>query len=280
MTAYGEIAHHGLLSAEDQQLVSAAATSVTVQRSNHEEFSAEPAGLSSVVEQTSSIDALLHGAYEGDVSFGELSRHGNFGLGTVQHLDGEMLCLDGEFLQVRADGSVHGIPPETLTPFAVMCHFDPDQSYELTSPHTWEALQQQFDEISDNRLVQAFRIEAFFDWVSLRSVPRQYRPYPPLSAVTATQTNWQAEQVQGTIIGFRFPSSLQGLEVPGIHLHFISADRKIGGHVTDLLLQSGVVQVQQLSELHVEVPEGIHVAEADNSEEVAAAIRGVEGHSS
>jgi hypothetical protein len=122
MTAYGEIAHHGLLSVEDQQLVSAAATSVTVQRSNHEEFSAEPAELSSVVEQTSSIDALLHGAYEGDVSFGELSRHGNFGLGTVQHLDGEMLCLDGEFLQVRADGSVHGIPPETLTPFAVMCH--------------------------------------------------------------------------------------------------------------------------------------------------------------
>jgi acetolactate decarboxylase len=113
----------------------------------------------------------------------------------------------------------------------------------------------------------------------LRSVPRQYPPYPPLSTVTATQTTWQAEQVQGTIIGFRFPSSLQGLEVAGIHLHFISADRKIGGHVTGLLLQSGVLQVQQLSELHVEVPEGIQVTEADSSEEAAAAIRGVEGHS-
>jgi acetolactate decarboxylase len=277
MTSHGEVAHHGLLFVDDHDLVAAASSAVTVRRVNKDDFSAEGSDLRGVVEQSSSIDALLRGAYEGDVTFGELSRHGNFGLGTVQYLDGEMLCLDGEFLQVRSDASVHRIAPETLSPFAVMCHFEAQMTYTLEGPMTWEQLQQQFDTISDSRLVQAFRIDAVLEWVCLRSVPRQYPPYPPLSEVTKNQTNWKAEQVVGSIIGFRFPTSLQGLEVAGIHLHFISQDRTTGGHVTDLLLQSGELQVQELSELHVEVPEGVHVAAADDSERTAEAIRIVEG---
>jgi len=278
LTAHGEIAHHGLLSVDDHHLISAASPrALKVKRTSLKEFSAEPEGLPGLVEQTSSIDALLHGAYEGDLSFAELSRHGDFGLGTVQHLDGEMLCVDGEFLQVRADGSVHSIAPEMLTPFAVMCYFKPEASYTLVEALSWEDLQLQFQQISNDDLIQAFRIEALLDWVGLRSVPRQYPPYPPLSEVTAVQTAWRVEQVSGTIIGFRFPTALQGIEVAGIHLHFISEDHKIGGHVTDLLLHSGVLQVQQLSELHVEVPQGVHVAAEDTSRETADAIRAVEG---
>ncbi|MEX0768808.1 MAG: acetolactate decarboxylase [Microthrixaceae bacterium] len=281
MTAHGEIAHHGLLSSDDHHLATAASSRLLkVERTSLKEFSAEPPGQSGLVEQTSSIDALLHGAYAGDVSFGELARHGDFGLGTVQHLDGEMLCVDGDFLQVQSDGSVHSIDPEMLTPFAVMCRFEPEASYTLSSLLSWEDLQQQFQRISNDDFIQAFRIEAVLDWVSLRSVPRQYPPYPPLSEVTQMQTSWRVEHVSGTIIGFRFPAVLQGIEVAGIHLHFISEDRSVGGHVTDLLLKSGILSIQQLGELHVEVPAGVHVAAEDTSSETAAAIRAVEGQTS
>ncbi len=54
--------------------------------------------------QTSTVDALLEGKYEGDVSFAELGDRGDFGLGTFDALDGEMICLDGTFFQVKADG--------------------------------------------------------------------------------------------------------------------------------------------------------------------------------
>jgi acetolactate decarboxylase len=50
-----------------------------------------------VIFQTSTIDALLDGAYDGDVSFRELREHGAFGLGTLDALDGEMIALDGRF---------------------------------------------------------------------------------------------------------------------------------------------------------------------------------------
>src|SRR5690349_2976825 len=70
--------------------------------------------------QTSTLAALLDGAYEGDVSFRELARHGDFGLGTVQHLDGEMIAVDGVFHVARADGRVSLIDPDERTPFAVV----------------------------------------------------------------------------------------------------------------------------------------------------------------
>ena len=50
---------------------------------------------SSEIYQTSTMGALLGGVYEGDVTIGELLRHGDFGLGTFNRLDGEMLVLDG-----------------------------------------------------------------------------------------------------------------------------------------------------------------------------------------
>lgn len=300
MDAHDQIAEHGLLSVQDHHLVHAARGTgrVVVHRQDlaafeHESPSddgpsheglahdglahdGESTGTVGLVEQTSSIDALLHGAYEGDVTFEELARHGDLGIGTVQHLDGEMLALDGEFLQVRADGTVHRIDPSTATPFAVVCWFHPGETRTL-GPMSWSALGDELDVISDPELVQAVRLEADLDHISLRSVPRQSRPYPPLAEVVAHQTNWDAHDVRGTIVGFRFPATLQGIEAAGLHLHFVSEDRMIGGHVTDLRLRSGVLQIEQLSELHVEVPRGVHVAAADGGADLADAIRAVEG---
>jgi acetolactate decarboxylase len=41
------------------------------------------------------MGALLAGVYDGNVTIRELLRHGDFGLGTFNALDGEMLVLDG-----------------------------------------------------------------------------------------------------------------------------------------------------------------------------------------
>src|SRR3712207_8727433 len=59
--------------------------------------------------QTSTIEALLDGNYEGDVSFAELEERGDFGLGTFDALDGEMIALDGDFYQVGADGRAYAV---------------------------------------------------------------------------------------------------------------------------------------------------------------------------
>ena len=47
------------------------------------------------ITQVSVIDALMIGRYDGVMPIPELLRHGDFGVGTLDHLDGEMIILDG-----------------------------------------------------------------------------------------------------------------------------------------------------------------------------------------
>jgi alpha-acetolactate decarboxylase len=56
--------------------------------------------------QVSTAAALVEGIYQGAVRVGTLREHGDLGLGTFENLDGEMVVVDGQFFQVRADGSV------------------------------------------------------------------------------------------------------------------------------------------------------------------------------
>jgi hypothetical protein len=45
------------------------------------------------VFQVSTINALLEGVYDGDTTVEDLLRHGDFGVGTFDALDGEMVVL-------------------------------------------------------------------------------------------------------------------------------------------------------------------------------------------
>ena len=57
--------------------------------------------------QSSTINALLEGVYNGDLTYGELRQHGDFGLGTFNALDDERVALDGESFQVKSDDVFH-----------------------------------------------------------------------------------------------------------------------------------------------------------------------------
>ena len=73
-----------------------------------------------VLFQTSTIDALLEGVYDGDITFGELKEHGDFGLGTFNGLDGEMLELDGNVYQIKTDGVAYPVDESMSTPFSAV----------------------------------------------------------------------------------------------------------------------------------------------------------------
>src|ERR1700760_964701 len=86
------------------------------------------------VYQTSTMGALLEGIYDGDVTIAELLTHGDFGLGTFNHLDGEMVVLDGVCYHLRADGTATVASDNDLTPFAVVLPFHPNITMRITEP--------------------------------------------------------------------------------------------------------------------------------------------------
>ena len=208
--------------------------------------------------QVSTIDALLAGVYDGHMALGDLRRHGDFGLGTFDRLDGEMIFLDGAFYKVRADGVVTRPPDSETTPFAAVTWFSPNHSRSITGPISGPDLEKLIDQIvPDQNLFCAIRVEGTFKKLRVRSVPAQTKPYPPLVEVTKNQTIFDFENVKGTLVGFRSPAFVKGLNVPGYHIHFLSEDKKLGGHVLELSVKEGTLEVDsKVQWLSVFLPSG------------------------
>lgn len=218
---------------------------------------AEPADSSrDILYQASTINALLAGGYDGALSCGELTRHGDFGLGTFEALDGEMVVLDRTVYQVRSDGAVQAVGPAILTPFANVTFFDPDETFELRGIESLVQLQKEIERRLVNRnIFYAIRIDGLFDSVKVRSVPKQAKPYPRLTEAVKNQSVFELKAVQGSLVGFWCPEFVQGLNVPGFHLHFLSEDRRRGGHLLDCRLKEGKLSLDLTAGFTLQLPE-------------------------
>jgi acetolactate decarboxylase len=231
-----------------------------------------------VLFQASTIGALLDGGFEGDLSFAELAEHGDLGLGTLNHLDGEMVALEGEFFRADVDGRLSRIGAEEKTPFAVVTRFEPGVDVRLPDDGVdHEALLAHLDALVPARASScAIRLDGRFETVRARSVPRQEPPYRQLTEVVADQHVFELADVEGTMVGFRFPTYVEGIEVAGYHLHFASADRSRGGHVLGSRSRRLRVKIDPSNDLHVELPPRVELADPDLAAETHAAVEAIE----
>ena len=183
-----------------------------------------------LVVQAGTVASLMDGHYDGDLRIGDLLAGADLGIGTVQHLDGELVIVDGEAWVARADGSITAVAPETLTPFVVVCRFAAGSSRPLDGAALARSpLSCARDLAPADQLVVAVRVDGRFRDLRLRSAHAQRPPYPPLRDVVAHQTEWTVSEAVGPVAGFHFPDASSGVEVPGYHLHFLSSDRAVEG---------------------------------------------------
>ena len=204
--------------------------------------------------QSSTMAALLAGVYDGDVSIRELLEHGDFGVGTFNHLDGEMVILDGTCFHLHSDGSAETAAPDDLTPFAVVTHFTADSATQVSDLKRADLLTQVDAHIPSANLFYAIRIHGHFRSVKTRTVAAQTKPYPPMADAVKGQSQRTFSDVSGTLAGFRLPDYEQGISVAGYHLHFIDDEHHHGGHVQDFDLARGTVAVETSSEMRLSLP--------------------------
>lgn len=227
--------------------------------------------------QISTIDALLDGVYDGHLTTGELVEHGDLGIGTFNALEGEMICLDGKVYQALANGEVRLVPPEEPTPFAAVTFFEADSTFQIEDAATLDALYAQLDSWrkSDN-VFYAIRLKGTFDVIRARSVPRQEKPYPPLSEVVQTQAVFHYEKIEGEILGFWCPAFVKSVNVTGYHLHFLSADRKKGGHLLDCRIARAEGALDETYAFRLDLPQNAAFHDADLTRDREAELRQVE----
>ncbi len=213
------------------------------------------AGDRRILTQISTIDALMTGIYDGDTKLSILRERGDFGLGTFNSLDGEMILLDGRFYQVKASGVVAEPTMEARTPFAAVTTFAANRTIPLSKGQRFNGVTELVDSmLPTTNIFYAVKITGHFQLVKTRSVPSQPKPYRPLIEVVKTQPVFTLSDMDGTVIGFRSPAYTKGLAVPGYHLHFISADRKTGGHILDFVVEHGKAEIADISALFLILP--------------------------
>ena len=230
-----------------------------------------------VLYQVSTIDALLAGDFDGEVTYGQVRQHGDFGIGTFNALDGEMLQLDGEVFQIKSDGKAYRVADSTRTPFAAVTYFEADTVVQLTGPLSFEQLCARIDSlIPTENSFYALKITGTFDLIRARSVPRQTKPYKPMVEIVKTQPTFTYERVQGTLMGFRTPPFMKGLNVPGYHMHFINTDRTQGGHVLACSVGQGTLSIDYTSGFHMVLPHSGSFHRLDLTQDKQAELEKVE----
>jgi acetolactate decarboxylase len=195
--------------------------------------------------QVSTLDALFQGIFGASMTVGELRGHGDFGLGTYEGVDGEMVLLDGRFYQIRFDGSIGEAPDTARTPFAAVTNFRADTSFTAKGASMTQLSDLIDSMLPSKNLFYAIRVKGLFSVINTRSVAKQFVPYPPLSSVTATQALFTNSNIAGTAVDIRCPVYVSGINQTGHHFHFLSDNLKAGGHA--LSFTTGEVTVELMT---------------------------------
>lgn len=206
--------------------------------------------------QFSLVAALAAGDYGDGTQLRNLLASGDFGVGTFNRLDGEMIVLEGKIFQALADGSVREADLNGTTPFAAVTFFQEDGRIEGLAAATLDDLDAQLDQrLPQRNLPYAIRVDGQFTSLTLRSVPAQSPPFQPLVEVASHQVTWQHRDVRGTLVGLRCPAWVGTLNVAGYHWHFVSDDRKQGGHVLACEFRDALLRYDLCTSLVVQLPQ-------------------------
>lgn len=217
------------------------------------------------VYQTGTINSLIQAIYEGDTTIKDLKEQGSFGIGTFDLVDGEMIACDGHFYRANSSGHLTEVDDSIKTPFAVVNHFNPDISINTDKQLDFGQLETFIsDTFSFKNSIYAIKIEGNFENIFLRSEECQLKPFRPLDkTLPYLQHAFEDSNTEGTIVGYWFPKYLEQVNVPGFHFHFISTDKKLGGHIFNFKLTSAKISIQKLDSLHLDLIKTKEFEQAD-----------------
>ena len=206
--------------------------------------------------QVSTLGALQVGLYQPAMSIADLHRHGDFGLGTYEGLNGEMVVDRGTVFQVPFSGRARVAGARQSTPFAAVTFFDTDRRFTVRRTVDLTGLGTAIDRrLASPNYFYAIRVTGKFATLQTRSVAKQTEPYPALATAVAGQRTFDLRHVTGTLVGIRSPQYVGTMNVPGYHWHFITKSGKAGGHVLQMSAADLRVATDETRNWHVELPQ-------------------------
>lgn len=201
--------------------------------------------------QVNSFKLFAKGEYEGFYEYSKIFEQGDFGIGTFDALNGEMVMLDGKVFRILAEGPAVLVDGNETAPVATFCKFNEDLRFEA-SGLTLEELKLEIDSRLLNKdLFYAIRIEGEYNQLTTRSIYAQDKPFRILDEVLKEEVLLESKDVKGTAVGFRSPEHMEQALWKSYHLHFISSDESFGGHIHKAVLGDVTVRIDILNHLNL-----------------------------
>lgn len=212
------------------------------------------------IYQVSTLQALALGYSRAVISAGELLKEGDTGLGTFEDVNGEMIVMDGHCYRADQNGNVTVVEPETGVPFAAVAKLYGEQQFALKDIKDIDSLRKELtrkiEEVFGLNSMHIVRIDGEFEMVNARSEAPYRSHHITLKEVLGrTQKSFIYENIRGSLVGVYFPDYLDGINMPGWHLHFLSEDRSKGGHVFDVCIRDGTAKADKISNIYINLPE-------------------------
>lgn len=209
--------------------------------------------------QVSTLQALALGYSRAVITVEELLREGDTGLGTFEDVNGEMIVMDGQCYRADQEGTVSVVEPATGVPFAAVAKLYGEQQFPLPNLADIEAIRTELTRKIEERFglnsMHVVRIDGFFEKVDARSEAPYRSHHISLKEVLGqTQQAFLFEEIRGSLVGVYFPDYMDGINMPGWHLHFLSEDRSKGGHVFDVSIREGVARVDKIGNIFINLP--------------------------
>ena len=210
--------------------------------------------------QVSTLQALMLGYTRSVIHVSELLGHGDIGLGTFTDVDGEMIVLDGVCYRVMENGDIAVAEPDRGVPFSVVCSMEARSPLEFGAMDDIEALKTALNNTIDSHFglnsMHMARIDGEFEIVDARSESGYASMHVDLKSILGkTQKAFQFEKIKGTLVCVYFPDYMDRINAAGWHLHFISDDRKHGGHVFDIGMKSGRGCISKINSIEIKLPD-------------------------
>jgi acetolactate decarboxylase len=199
--------------------------------------------------------AIQQGFYDGPTTIADLKSAGDFGLGTMNALDGEMVAIDNVFYRAGVDGTLYPQPDDALVPWAMVTHFAATGApIKLEPGLNYKGLQKLLQSMTElSNLYVVFRVDGFASTVEARSAARQTKPYPPLDCIVDETYNFTNVGVTG--VGIVSPGYVGSMDPLGCHVHMATADRKQGGHLLDWTLSEGTLSLMPVQSYQLQYPQ-------------------------
>ena len=241
--------------------------------------SAAPAQDRETIYQVALLQSLTMGYFDNVVSVKELKTHGDTGIGTFTGLNGEMIVLDGVVYRANRDCKINVMGDKEGVPFSNVTFFEKDISVKLVDVADKESLEKILNEAVAKHGRNSFymiKLAGTFNEILVRSESGAEEPYPTLVEALKTQNEVTRQNINGTIVGLYCPDFMSSLNSTGWHFHFISSDKKFGGHVLGLNLKSGEAQLDKTDSLNMNLPKKKNFQTLDFNKDLREDIRKAE----